>query len=72
MANTVLTASIIAKAAIKILDNELLMANAVFRGYEEEFAKNINGYKIGDTISIRKPTQFTVRDGATRIMQIGR
>lgn len=64
MANTTLTADIIAKEAVRILDNELVMAKKVFRGYENEFSGNINGYKKGDTITIRKPTDFTVRDGA--------
>lgn len=64
MANTTLTADIIAKEAVMILDNELVMANRVFRGYENEFDKKINGYNVGETISIRKPTDFTVRDGA--------
>ena len=65
MPNTVLTASIVAKAAVRILDNELVMAKQVYRGYESEFDKKVNGYEVGDTISIRKPTDFTVRDGAT-------
>ncbi|MGJ7039156.1 hypothetical protein J2Y63_002411 [Shinella sp. BE166] len=69
MANTTLTADIIAKEAVRILDNELVMAKKVFRGYEEEFSKNINGYKVGDTISIRKPTEFEVTDGATMAVQ---
>jgi hypothetical protein len=56
-----LNPSIIAKAAVKILDNELVMAKRVFRGYEDEFEKKVNGYDVGDTISIRKPNQFTVR-----------
>jgi P22 coat protein - gene protein 5 len=64
MANSTLTASIIAKEAVMILDNELVAAKKVFRGYEDEYDKNINGYKIGDTLTIRKPTDFTVRDGA--------
>src|SRR5882672_384834 len=62
MANTILNPSIIAKAAVRILDNELVMANRVYRGYEDEFAKKVNGYDVGDTITIRKPTQFTVRN----------
>lgn len=69
MANTTLTADIIAKEAVMILDNELVMAKKVFRGYEDEFAKNVNGYKVGDTISVRRPTDFTVRDGATMAVQ---
>ena len=60
--NTILNPSIIAKAAVRILDNELVMANKVYRGYEDEFAKKVNGYDVGDTITIRKPTQFTVRN----------
>jgi hypothetical protein len=62
MANTTLNASIIAKAAVGILENELVMASNVYRGYEEEFDKKINGYTVGDTITIRKPADFTVRN----------
>jgi hypothetical protein len=69
MANTVLTASIIAKEAVMILDNELVMAKKVFRGYEDDFGKKVNGYKVGETITIRKPTDFTVRDGAVMATQ---
>lgn len=69
MANTIVTPSIFAEAAVKILDNELVMANKVFRAYEGEFDKNVNGYKVGQTISIRKPTDFTVRSGATASTQ---
>lgn len=69
MANTILTADIIAKEAVMILDNELVMAKKVFRGYENEFDKKINGYKVGETITIRRPTDFTVRDGAVLAAQ---
>lgn len=69
MANTTLSASIIAKAALGILENELVMANAVYRGYESEFGKNINGYTVGDTVTIRKPTDFTVRNTITASAQ---
>ncbi len=69
MSNTTLTADIIAAEAITILDNELVMAKQVFRGYENEFDKKINGYTPGDTISIRKPTDFTVRTDAVMAAQ---
>lgn len=69
MAQTVLTADIIAKEAVMILDNELVMAKKVFRGYENEFDKKVNGYEVGETISIRKPTDFTVRNNATMAVQ---
>lgn len=69
MANTVLTADIIAKEAVRVLDNELVMAKKVFRGYEEDFAMRPNGYEVGATVTVRKPTDFTVRDGATASAQ---
>ena len=69
MSNTTLTADIIAKEAVRILDNECVMAKLVHRGYEEEFSKKVNGYTVGETVSIRRPTDFTVRDGATAVIQ---
>ena len=69
MSNTTLQASIIAATAVTILDNELVMGNQVFRGYEEDFAKKVNGYNVGESITIRKPTDFTVRDGAVAAAQ---
>ena len=69
MANTVLTAEIIAAEAIGILENNCVMGDLVYRGYEEEFNNKVNGYSVGDTISVRRPTDFTVRDGATASIQ---
>lgn len=69
MSNTTLTADIIAKMALPILDNELGWLGKIHRGYEEEFNKDVNGYKVGDTISIRRPADFTVRTGATLATQ---
>lgn len=65
MANTTLTADVVAKAALAILDNELGVIKTFHRAHEEEFSNTVNGYKIGDTISIRRPADFTVRSGAT-------
>lgn len=64
MANAVLTIDTIATAAVAILDNELTMAKQVYRGLESEFSGTINGFEKGDTVSMRRPTDFTVRDGA--------
>lgn len=64
MANSVLTIDTIATAAVAILDNELVMAKQVYRGLESEFTDKVNGYEKGDTVSMRRPTDFTVRDGA--------
>lgn len=64
MANTSLTASVIAKEALVILENELGVLKRMYRAHESEFSNTVNGYKVGDTISIRRPADFTVRSGA--------
>lgn len=69
MANTTLNATIIAKEALMILDNNLVMAKQVYRGYESDFAKRVNGYTPGESITIRRPADFTVRDGKTAAIQ---
>lgn len=63
MPNRQLTADIVAKAAVAILDNNLVFANRVFRGYEEDFKMRPNGYTVGETISIRRPADYTIRTG---------
>ena len=68
MANSVVTASIFAKAAVATLENELVAAKQVYRGYESEF-DNVNGYAVGSTVSIRRPADFTVRSGSTASAQ---
>lgn len=65
MSNTILTPTIVAKEALLLLDNMLVAGNRVYRGYEDEFAGQVNGYKKGSSLTIRKPAQFTVRSGAT-------
>jgi hypothetical protein len=65
MANSVLTIDVIAKEALRILENNLVMSKLVHRAHESEFGNAMNGYEAGDAISIRRPTDFTVRDGAT-------
>jgi len=65
MANTTITASVVAKTALAILENELGVIKTLHRAHEEEFSNRVNGYKVGDTISIRRPADFIVRSGAT-------
>ena len=69
MANRQLTASIVARAALSVLDNQLGFLNEVHRPYDDEFDKNINGYTVGDTVSIRRPANFTIRTGAVASTQ---
>jgi hypothetical protein len=65
MSNAPLTIDVIAKEALTILDNNLVAAKMVHRGHESDFGDAMNGFEAGDTVSIRRPTDFTVRDGAT-------
>lgn len=65
MADTILTADVIAKAALAILENELGWVKKIYRAHESEFAETVNGYKKGQTISIRRPADPRVRVGAT-------
>jgi len=50
--NVFLTPSIIAKEALIVLENNLVLGGLVHRAYDAEFRK------VGDTISIRKPATF--------------
>lgn len=69
MANATLTMDVIAKEALMTLDNELGAAKAVHRGLEDDFGDVKNGFQAGATVSIRKPTDFTVRSGANASVQ---
>lgn len=69
MANTTLTADVVAKEALTILENEFGWMNNIHRAHESEFTNSVNGYKVGDTIRIRRPADFTIRTGATMSTQ---
>ena len=58
--HTLLTPTIIAKEALAILRNNLVMGTKVHRSYEREFKK------IGGSVTIRKPVKFQVTTGRTR------
>lgn len=62
MANTFLTPDIIAREALMVLRNNAVMANLVHRDYSSEFVSG-----VGDTITIRKPAAFVVKEFATEI-----
>lgn len=56
MPNTFLTPDIIAREALIVLENNMVMANLVHRDYSGEFAQ------VGDTITVRKPAKFTAKN----------
>lgn len=66
MANTILTDEVIAKEALMLLENNLVFARGVNRKYEKTFEGE---RKVGDTINVKKPAQYTVRSGATASIQ---
>jgi hypothetical protein len=58
--NTFLTPTIIAKEALMMLENEMVMGSKVHRDYKNEFKK------IGETLTIRAPNKYTVTKARTR------
>lgn len=52
-----LTPSIVSKETLLMLENNLVFAGKVNRQFENQF------YKIGSTITVRKPNRFTVTNG---------
>ncbi|MFO1057883.1 MAG: P22 phage major capsid protein family protein [Dongiaceae bacterium] len=63
MANTILTPTMVTREALRILHQKLNFVGSINRQYDDSFAKS--GAKIGDTLKIRLPNQYTVRSGAT-------
>lgn len=63
MANTLLTPTAVTREALRILHQKLNFIGSVNRTYDDSFAKT--GAKIGDSLKIRLPNQYTVRSGAT-------
>lgn len=63
MANTLLTPTAVTRKALMILHQKLTFVGNINRQYDSSFAKS--GAKIGDSLKIRLPNEYTVRSGAT-------
>lgn len=63
MANTLLTPTAVTRESLRILHQKLNFVGNITRDYDDSFAKS--GAKIGDSLKIRLPNQYTVRTGAT-------
>lgn len=63
MANTLLTPTAVTREALRVLHQKLNFVGSITRDYDDSFAKS--GAKIGDSLKIRLPNQYTVRTGAT-------
>lgn len=62
MSNNILTIGGITRESLRILKNNLAFTRGVNREYDDKFA--VQGAKIGDTLSIRKPARYLGRSGA--------
>jgi hypothetical protein len=63
VANTILTPTAVTREALRVLHQKLNFVGSVTRSYDDSFAKD--GAKIGSTLKVRLPNQYTVRTGAT-------
>jgi len=63
MANSILTPTAVTRKALQILHQKLNFVGNVNRQYDDSFAQT--GARIGDSIKIRLPNQYTVRTGAS-------
>ena len=63
MSNTILTPTAVTRKALAILHQKLNFIGSINRQYDNSFAQT--GAKIGDSIKIRLPNEYTVRTGAT-------
>jgi hypothetical protein len=67
MANTILTPTAVTREALRILHQKLNFVGTINRQYDDSFAKS--GAKIGDSLKIRLPNQYTVTTGAVMTAQ---
>lgn len=62
MANSLLTINMILREATRLWDNSNAFLMNINRQYDDQFAQT--GAKIGETLRVRLPNQYTVRTGA--------
>ncbi len=67
MPNSILTPTAVTRAALAVLHQKLNFIGSINRQYDDSFAKD--GAKIGDSLKIRLPNEYTVRDGITMAVQ---
>jgi hypothetical protein len=61
MANAILTIDMITRAAVSLFKNSNMFIQNINTQYDDQFA--VDGAKIGDSLRIRLPNDFTVRTG---------
>lgn len=65
MSNDILTPTAVTRAALTILHQKLEFVSSINRQYDDQFANSgAEGGKIGPSLKIRLPNEYTVRTGA--------
>ena len=67
MSNSLLTPTAVTREALRILHQKLNFVGNINRTYDDSFAQS--GAKIGDSLKIRLPNEYTVRTGANLTTQ---
>ena len=67
MANSILTATAVTREALRVLHAKSTFLASINKQYDPSFAKD--GAKIGDSLKIRLPNQYTVRTGINMAAQ---
>jgi hypothetical protein len=67
MPNSILTPTAVTRKALQILHQKLNFVGNINRTYDDSFANS--GAKIGDSLKIRLPNEYTVRTGANLSVQ---
>lgn len=67
MSNTLLTPTAVTREALRVLHQKCNFIGSINRQYDSSFAKT--GAKIGDSLKIRLPNEYTVRTGRTLAVQ---
>lgn len=67
MGNTILTPTAVTREALRVLHQKANFLGSINKQYDDSFAKD--GAKIGDSLKIRMPNQYTVRTGINMAAQ---
>ena len=67
VSNTILTPTMVTRKALAILHSKLNFIGSINRQYDDSYAKT--GAKIGSTLKVRLPNEYTVRKNATLAAQ---
>lgn len=63
MSNTILTPTAVTREVQRVLHQQAVLSKRVNRQYDDSYANS--GAKIGDSLKVRLPNQYTVRSGKT-------